>query len=108
MTMFDDRERAFEAGFVHDQETQFKIAARRNRLIGEWAAARMALSPAEAEAYGKDVIHSAFEEGGDEAVMRKLTGDLVNAGQDVSDAELREVAAAKGKEALAFYMGRPS
>ena len=106
MTTFDDRERAFEAGFVHDQETQFKIAARRNRLLGEWAAQRMALSPAEAEAYGKDVIHAAFEEGGDEAVLRKLQGDLVSAGRDVPDAELRDVAAAKHREALSFYMGQ--
>lgn len=104
MTMFDERERAFEAHFAHDQELQFKIAARRNRLLGEWAAQRMALSPAEAEAYGKDVIHAAFEEGGDEAVMRKLQGDLVSAGRDVPDSELRDVAAAKRREALRFYM----
>lgn len=89
MTNFDDRERAFEAKFALDQELQFRITARRNRLLGEWAAAKMGLTQAESEAYAKAVIQADFEEAGDEDVIRKLLGDLTNAGVDIDEASIR-------------------
>ncbi len=89
MTTFDERERAFEAKFARDQEMQFKITARRNRLLGAWAAERMGLSEAEAESYARDVVRADFEEAGDEDVIRKLVGDFTAAGIDIDDSEIR-------------------
>jgi hypothetical protein len=89
MTQFDDRERAFEAQFARDEEMQFRILARRNRLLGEWAAALMGLTQAEAEAYAKDVIHTDFEEAGDEDVIRKLLGDLTSAAVTIDEERIR-------------------
>ncbi|WP_367347868.1 DUF1476 domain-containing protein [Sphingobium yanoikuyae] len=79
MTTFDDRERAFENMFAHDQEMQFRIQARRNRLLGEWGAAKMGLTPEETDAYAKAVVQADFEEAGDEDVIRKLLGDMTQA-----------------------------
>ena len=90
MTQFDDRERAFEAKFARDEEMQFRITARRNRLLGEWAARRMGLTEAEAEAYAKDVVRSDFEEAGDHDVIRKVLGDLTAAGVDCDEELVRE------------------
>ena len=90
MTDFNDRERAFEAKFAHDEEMQFRIIARRNRLVGEWAARKMGLTDVETEAYAKDVVRADFEEAGDEDVIRKLLGDLTQAGCDVDDGAIRE------------------
>ena len=90
MTQFDDRERSFEAKFARDEEMQFRIIARRNRLLGEWAARLMNLSDVETEAYAKDVVRADFEEAGDEDVIRKVLGDLTAAGVDVDDARIRE------------------
>ena len=78
MTTFDDRERAFETKFARDQEMQFRIVARRNRLLGQWAARLMGLTEAEADAYARDVVRADFEEAGDEDVIRKLLGDLTS------------------------------
>jgi len=89
MTDFKDRERAEEAKFAHDGETAFRIAARRNRLLGEWAAGLMELTPEESDAYRKAVVQADFEEAGDEDVIRKLLGDLTAAGIDVSEADIR-------------------
>ena len=89
MSAFDDRERAFEAKFARDQEVQFRIIARRNRLVGEWAAERMGLTPEETDAYAKAVVQADFEEAGDEDVIRKLLGDLLAAGVQADDAEVR-------------------
>ena len=89
MTTFDDREKAFENMFAHDQEMQFRIQARRNRLLGEWAAARMGLTPEEADAYAKAVVQADFEEAGDEDVIRKLLGDMTQAGVDIDEAGVR-------------------
>ena len=90
MTQFDDRERAFEAKFARDEEMQFRVLARRNRLLGEWAAGLMKLSEEETEAYAKDVIRADFEEAGDEDVIRKLLGDLTSAGVDMDEAKIRD------------------
>ncbi|KEO86079.1 hypothetical protein EH30_09530 [Erythrobacter sp. JL475] len=89
MTDFKDRERAEEAKFALDEETAFKIAARRNRLLGEWAAGVMGLTPEETEAYQKSVVQADFEEAGDEDVIRKLLGDLTAAETNVSEADIR-------------------
>ena len=89
MTQFDDRERAFENKFARDQETQFRIIARRNRLLGLWAAKKMGLTDAEADAYAKEVIRADFEDAGEEEVIRKLLGDLISAGVEIDEAAIR-------------------
>ena len=76
MTTFDDREHAFEAKFAHDAEMQFKAEARRNRLLGLWAAQHLGLSGDEAHAYAREVVKSDFQESGEEDVLRKLKADL--------------------------------
>ena len=99
MTTFNDRERAEEAHFAHDQEMLFRIQARRNKLLGFWAAERMGLSPAETEAYAKGVVQADFEEAGDEDVIRKVLGDLVSAGTEMDEASVRQALAEKASEA---------
>jgi len=89
MTTFNEREKAFENMFAHDQEMQFRIQARRNRLLGEWAAAKMGLTPEETDAYAKAVVQADFEEAGDEDVIRKLLGDMTQAGVDIVEADVR-------------------
>jgi hypothetical protein len=76
MTTFDDRENAFEAKFAHDAEMQFKADARRNKLLGLWAAELMGKSGSDADAYAREVVKSDFEEAGHEDVYRKVSGDL--------------------------------
>ena len=105
MTSFQDRERAEEAKFAHDEDMLFRIHARRNRLIGQWAADRMGLSAAEAEAYAKSVVQADFEESGDEDVVRKLLGDLIGAGVDSSESEVRTMLEAKLVEARRALLG---
>ncbi|HEX2762525.1 MAG TPA: DUF1476 domain-containing protein [Allosphingosinicella sp.] len=99
MSTFDDRERAFETKYARDQEMQFRIVARRNRLLGTWAAGLMGLSEAEAQAYASDVIRADFEEAGDEDVIRKILGDLTSAGVDCDEARIREALEHKTVEA---------
>lgn len=105
MTQFDDREKAFEAKYARDEEMQFRINARRNRLLGEWAARKMGLSEAESEAYAKDVVRADFEEAGDEDVIRKLLGDMTAAGLDIDDATVRAALDEKMVEARRQYLG---
>ncbi|MFL9841764.1 DUF1476 domain-containing protein [Sphingomonas sp. ST-64] len=90
MTTFDDRERAFESKFARDEEMAFRVTARRNRLLGQWAAAKMNLTPEETDAYAKAVVQADFEESGDEDVIRKLLGDLTAAGIETDDAAVRK------------------
>jgi hypothetical protein len=99
MSQFDDRERAFETKFAHDEEMKFKIIARRNRLLGEWAAGKMGLSEEETQSYAKDVVRADFEEAGDEDVIRKVLGDLTSAGVETDDAQIREALGHKEVEA---------
>jgi hypothetical protein len=99
MTTFDDRERAYEAKFARDEEMAFRIVARRNKLLGQWAAARMGLTPEETEAYARSVVHAEFEEAGDDDVVHKLLGDLLAAGHEVNEAEIRNALAEKTVEA---------
>ena len=89
MTQFDDRERAFESKFAHDEEMKFRIIARRNRLLGQWAARQMGLSEAEADSYAKDVVRADFEEAGDHDVFRKVRKDFDDKGVDQSDHQIR-------------------
>ena len=105
MTSFSDKERAHEAKFAHDEEMQFRVAARRNRLLGGWAAEKMGLTAAEADAYGKAVIQADFEEAGDEDVIRKVLGDLTAAGVEVDEAEIRSALEAKAIAARRSRMG---
>ncbi len=105
MTDFQDRERAEEAKFAHDSEMEFRIHARRNRLMGVWAAERMGLTPAEAEAYAKSVVQADFEEPGDEDVIRKLLGDLISAGVDADEGEVRTAMKARQVEARRALIG---
>ena len=89
MTDFRDRQRGEEAKYAMDEETAFRVAARRNRLLGEWAAGLMDLTPEETEAYKKAVVQADFEEAGDEDVIRKVLGDLTAAECDVDEATVR-------------------
>ena len=99
MSQFDDRERAFETKFAHDEEMQFRITARRNRLLGEWAARQMGLTEAETESYAKDVVRADFEEAGDQDVIRKVLGDLTAAGIETDEEEVNEALRNKEIEA---------
>jgi len=90
MSTFDNREKSFEAKYAHDQETMFKIMARRNRLLGGWAAEQLGLSGEEAEAYAKQVVVADFEKPGDEDVFEKVWGDFQAKGLDISEHRLRK------------------
>jgi hypothetical protein len=89
MSNFDDRERAFEGQFAREQEMAFRVAARRNRLLGHWAAQQMKLTPEETDAYAKAVVQADFEEAGDEDVIRKVLGDMNAAGVEVDEGVVR-------------------
>ncbi|HET7848362.1 MAG TPA: DUF1476 domain-containing protein [Pseudolabrys sp.] len=88
-TTFDKREEGFEKQFAHDEELRFKATARRNRLLGQWAAGKLGLSGAEADAYAKEVVMSDFEETGDHDVFRKIRTDFETKKVAVSDQEIR-------------------
>ncbi|MEM9706343.1 MAG: DUF1476 domain-containing protein [Pseudomonadota bacterium] len=89
MSSFDDRKDSFEAKFAHDETLRFKAEARRNKLLGLWAAELMGLSGDKAEDYAKTVIVADLEEAGDEDVFRKLRKDLDTAGVEQSDHQIR-------------------
>ena len=99
MTGFQDREKGFEAKFAHDEDMAFRVSARRNKLVGQWAAGRMGLTPEETDSYAKSVVQADFEEAGDEDVVRKLLGDLMAAGIQTSDEDVRAALADKMIEA---------
>ncbi|MCV2864166.1 DUF1476 domain-containing protein [Albidovulum sediminicola] len=84
MTTFDERENAFENKFAHDEELRFKAEARRNKLLGLWAAGLLGKAGDEAAAYAKEVVVSDFEEAGDEDVFRKVAGDLGDRADEVT------------------------
>ncbi len=104
MSQFDDREKGIRVNYARDQEMQFKITARRNRLLGQWAAKKMGLTEAEADAYARDVIRADFEEAGDEDVIRKLLGDLTSAGVEVDEAAIRQTLEHKTVEARRHFI----
>ncbi|MFZ8949992.1 MAG: DUF1476 domain-containing protein [Alphaproteobacteria bacterium] len=90
MSAFDDREKEFEAKFKHDQDIQFKVVARRNRLLGEWAGQEMGLSGEALVTYSKDVVMSDFQQPGDDDVLQKVQADLKAAGIDLEQSRLRK------------------
>ncbi len=89
MSGFDKREEGFESKFVHDEDLRFKAEARRNKLVGAWAAELMGLSGDEAEAYGKDLVKEDLKEAGDDDVFRKIRADFDAKGVDQSDHQIR-------------------
>ena len=88
MAIFDDREKEFEARYKHDQELQFKVKARRNRLLGLWAAGRMGLTGETANNYAKEVVEAEFD-GGDRHVVDKVCADLNGKGQNCTPAQVK-------------------
>jgi hypothetical protein len=88
MSAFDDREKEFEARFKHDQELRFKVTARRNRLLGLWAAEKMGLAGETAAAYAKTIVDAEFS-GGDRHVVEKLVADLAAKGQNLTADQVR-------------------
>ena len=89
MTTFDKREEGFEKKFALDEEQKFKAEARRNRLLGQWAAEKLGMTGDAATAYAKEVVAADFEEAGDADVLRKVAGDLAKKGVAVSEADVR-------------------
>ncbi len=105
MTTFDDRENAFEAKFAHDAEMQFKAEARRNKLLGLWAAGLLGKSGEEADLYAREVIKADFQQAGDEDVFAKVKADL---GGRVDDAAIRSQMRTLLAEAKSQLMGEMS
>ncbi len=89
MTTFDEREKVFEDTYKHDQELQFRVEVRRNKLLGLWVAELLGLSGADAEAYAKEVVKADFEEPGDADVIRKIQGDAAPKNLDLSEHRIR-------------------
>ena len=98
MTTFDKREEGFEKKFAHDEELRFKATARRNKLLGLWAAEQLGKTGADADAYAKEVVVADFEEAGDDDVLRKVVGDL--AGTGITEQQVREKMVALLAEAV--------
>jgi hypothetical protein len=90
MTTFNNREKAFEDKYKHDQDLQFKVEVRRNKLLGLWVAEMLGLSGADADAYAKEVVSSDFEEPGDADVVRKVLGDTEPKNLDLNEHSLRK------------------
>ncbi len=90
MTTFDKREKVFEDRYKHDQELQFKVEVRRNKLLGLWVAELLGLSGADAEAYAKEVVKADFEEPGVADVIRKIQGDAAPKNIDLSEHRIRK------------------
>ena len=88
MSSFDDREKSFEKKFAHDEELQFKINARRNKYLGQWASQILGYDQEKENEYIQSVIKADFEEAGDEDVFRKIKSDLAN--DNISDEEIRK------------------
>ncbi len=89
MSGFDKREEGFESKFAHDADLRFKAEARRNKLVGAWAAELMGMSADEAEAYGKELVKEDLKEAGDDDVFRKIRADFDAKGVDQSDHQIR-------------------
>ena len=102
MTTFDKREEGFEKQFAHDEELRFKANARRNKLLGAWAAGQMGLSGADADAYAKEVVMADFEETGDEDVFRKVRKDFDAKGIKQTDQQIRTTMTTLMAEAVAL------
>lgn len=90
MSVFDDREKSFEAKYQRDQETLFRITSRRNRLLGLWAAQKVGMPDNQALDYAKEVVLADFEEPGDDDVVRKVLGDFKERGLEMDEKSLRK------------------
>ena len=90
MSTFDEREKGFEAKYKRDQELEFKVTARRNKLLGLWAAELMGISGEAADAYAKEVVIADFEEPGEDDVFRKVLGDLEAKGVEMTEHKVRK------------------
>ena len=101
MTTFDKREEGFEKKFAHDEELRFKANARRNKLLGLWAAEKMGVTGAASEAYAKEVVVADFEEAGDDDVFRKVRKDFDAKGVKQSDQQIRTTMVSLMEEAIA-------
>ena len=88
MNKFDEREKSFEKKFVRDEELQFKIAAKRNKYLGQWASEKLGYNPEQEKEYIQSVIKADFKEAGDEDVFRKIKADLKD--QNISDEDIRK------------------
>jgi hypothetical protein len=107
MTTFDKREEAFEQQFAHDEELKFKATARRNKMLGLWAANKLGLSGAEADSYALSIVMVEFEEGGDHDVMRKIRKDFDAKGVSQSDHQIgRTMSELMAKAIIAVKEGR--
>lgn len=100
MSSFDKRGEGFEKKFVHDEELRFKATARRNKLLGLWAAEKMGLTGEAADAYAQEVVAADFEEAGEEDVFRKVRKDFDAKGVDQSDHQIRRSMADLMEEAI--------
>jgi hypothetical protein len=101
MTTFDKRKDAYESKFARDEALRFKATARRNKLVGLWAAEKLGKSAADAEAYAREVVRSDMQEAGDEDVIRKIRSDFDTAGVQQSDHQIRRTMDEKLEEAVA-------
>ena len=90
MNKFDEREKSFEKKFAHDQELQFKISARRNKYLAEWAGSKLGKKNEQIQNYLQEIIKADFEEAGDEDVFRKIKKDFGNSAISVNDSEIRD------------------
>ena len=91
MTLFDEREHAAELMFAHDEEMQFRALARRNKLLGLWAADKMGLSGADADIYAHDLVERVVEADQNEALVEKLRADLIRHGTVLPEPQLRRM-----------------
>jgi hypothetical protein len=105
MTIFEDREKGQEQKFQHDQELAFKIKARRNRLLGYWAAERLGMRDNAAGAYAEEIVAADFQKPGDDDIVEKVLGDLSAKGVVVSEAQLRDELRRLGDAAKKQIMG---
>lgn len=88
MTTFDERQKSYEKKFVHEQEMQFKILARRNRLLGEWAATQLHLEKDKVDAYAQEILHAGVNDPKHEAVLTKIMSDFEKAGLEIDQREV--------------------
>lgn len=107
MTTFDEREKSFEKKFAMDQDLKFKAESRRNKLLGEWAAAKMGLSGTEVEDYVKAVRKSDLVQKGDDDVFQKVSKDLADKGVAVAPAEVRKMMGEFLAQAVSQIEGQP-
>lgn len=108
MSVFEDREKGEEAKFAHDQDTQFRIKAHRNKLLAGWAAEKLVLSESDAAAYVKSVLAAAMEKPTEDALLQKVHMDLVAKGVRVNESEVAEAMKRLTEQATVDITGKPA